>query len=536
MSRRGADWVTVALLLIGTALFAWRFVNFSVPGCVEDAAPLLRYAANLAAGHGIVWNIGEAPVDGATDFLCMVLVALIHKLGPSLELSIRILTVGSHLIGVPLIYLFMRIVEKTPLLPAALSAIYFAVGPGLFLAAAGWGTPLFALAVIVAWMLALRMILAGASSPAAAFTFGIAGLIMGLIRPEGVLIALFMLAAVGMMIPFRQSAFLIGSFAGIFLVFGGTYFLWRWHYFGHPLPNPFYRKGAGIVHPESLRHSIGGVAKVCYPFFLAFILALRSRSTSRLAFCFAIPIAGFTVMWVLVSNDMNFGARFQYPILGVVILCWYPLVKDLPRDLHWPDFRSLPPRARLAVLAAAWSIIIGLIGLRITASQQLRYFRRGTYDVAMILRPYADRGYTVATTENGLIPFYSRWRAIDTWGLNDAWIAHNGRITDEYLRRQHPDVIMFHVGFSPIWPRAREPDNPWMEMVLTLQRYAIENHFKLVAAFGAVANDAHYYYVRDNWPDGDQIAGKIRSVTYWYDGQKCVNFALLTPLQQSSQP
>jgi len=39
----------------------------------EDAAILMRYAQHLAAGHGIVWNVGEPPVDGATDFLFMLL-------------------------------------------------------------------------------------------------------------------------------------------------------------------------------------------------------------------------------------------------------------------------------------------------------------------------------------------------------------------------------------------------------------------------------------------------------------------------------
>ncbi|MFX1277692.1 MAG: hypothetical protein ACFFAT_21950, partial [Promethearchaeota archaeon] len=39
----------------------------------EDAAILMRYAKHLGEGHGIVYNIGEKPVDGATDFLFMVL-------------------------------------------------------------------------------------------------------------------------------------------------------------------------------------------------------------------------------------------------------------------------------------------------------------------------------------------------------------------------------------------------------------------------------------------------------------------------------
>ena len=44
---------------------------------------LLRYAANLAAGHGIVWNVGDHPLDGATDFLLVLVVAAVSKLGVS---------------------------------------------------------------------------------------------------------------------------------------------------------------------------------------------------------------------------------------------------------------------------------------------------------------------------------------------------------------------------------------------------------------------------------------------------------------------
>jgi len=35
----------------------------------EDAYILFRYAENLAAGHGIVFNVGGPRAEGATDFL-----------------------------------------------------------------------------------------------------------------------------------------------------------------------------------------------------------------------------------------------------------------------------------------------------------------------------------------------------------------------------------------------------------------------------------------------------------------------------------
>ena len=51
----------------------WMPHWFPVPQ--EDAYILYRYSENLAGGHGIVWNVGETPTDGATDFLWMLVLA-----------------------------------------------------------------------------------------------------------------------------------------------------------------------------------------------------------------------------------------------------------------------------------------------------------------------------------------------------------------------------------------------------------------------------------------------------------------------------
>ena len=68
------------LLIASTIYYAVRYVDFSIPP-FEDAAMLMRYAQHLADGHGIVWNVGGHPVDGATDFLFMAASALLIKLG-----------------------------------------------------------------------------------------------------------------------------------------------------------------------------------------------------------------------------------------------------------------------------------------------------------------------------------------------------------------------------------------------------------------------------------------------------------------------
>jgi triacylglycerol esterase/lipase EstA (alpha/beta hydrolase family) len=53
-------------VLLAAAVWCWWFSwRGSVP--FEDAEMLFRYVDNVVAGHGVVWNVGEAPVAGATD-------------------------------------------------------------------------------------------------------------------------------------------------------------------------------------------------------------------------------------------------------------------------------------------------------------------------------------------------------------------------------------------------------------------------------------------------------------------------------------
>ena len=56
----------------------------------------------------------------------------------------------------------------------------------------------------------------------------------------------------------------------------------------------------------------------------------------------------------------------------------------------------------------------------------------GLLDAARLLRQYGTSANSIVTTEAGLLPLYSGWRAIDAWGLNDARIVQEGGITDAY--------------------------------------------------------------------------------------------------------
>lgn len=501
----------VLFLVLVTLLYAYLFINFQSVS-QEDAAMLMRYAEHFAQGFGIVWNIGEEPVDGATDFLFLIVTSLLVKLGLPVELSAQAIGLSSHILTVVIIYVAIRSLYDANVLAALVSALYLAVGPGLHYIAGFFGTPFFALFACIAWWMAMRLIVKKSNPPITSLLFALSGLVMGLIRPEGVILAGFMLLAIVYFNGLKQSRTTIIYFLGIFAVFGGLYFFWRWYYFGYPLPNPFYKKGGGALYPRSMLISARNAIILSLPFLPAFLLGFRSPTTSRIVIASLIPIVGFTTSFVLLSNEMNYGARFQYAVLPIVLISWFPLVKGISRDLHLPKWGNLEIHQRVALTSLAIVLLIGTIFYYpYTQGQSLQRISDGRYDVARILSEYSDKGYTIATTEAGSLPLYSRWRAIDTWGLNDKWIAHNGGITTEYLDRYKPQIIMLRTG-APA-----EYGEPWTEMETTLQDYAENNGYTLAAVFTWPETkypDGHYYYVRSDFPESEEIISKIHNINY----------------------
>jgi hypothetical protein len=150
------DGATGLLLLLFVGWYVWAELDLRGRP-EEDAAMLMRYSRHLAAGHGIVWNIGEKPVDGATDFLFMVVLAAVHGLGLSLETSGRAIGLFAHAATVWLVFWGARRLFGASREWALVPAAFIGVGPGLRHLAAGYGTPLFALTATVTWILACHL-------------------------------------------------------------------------------------------------------------------------------------------------------------------------------------------------------------------------------------------------------------------------------------------------------------------------------------------------------------------------------------------
>ncbi|MCC6259678.1 MAG: hypothetical protein IT311_02350 [Anaerolineales bacterium] len=529
------DLAITLLLLVVASYYAYAYVDFNIPP-FEDAAMLMRYSQNLANGHGIVWNIGERPVDGATDFLFMLSLAGLIKLGFTVGQAVRGIGFASHLLTILIVYWGNRRVHHANIWLSLFSGLYLAVGVGLSYVSAYFGTPYFALASAAAWTLALLLMKEQNPRFGLILAFALSGLIAGLIRPEGVILASLMLLSVIFVRGVKNSIAILVTFVLVFGLLGGAYFLWRWDYFGYPLPNPFYKKGNHGLQWSSFYGSLQNTLKLCLPFAFAALLGLRSQAGTRQTIAYLIPILGFASAFILISDEMNYGMRFQYALLPIALLSWIPLLGRF--DFSWLNQKSARERGVYSAAIAAlflslvyysWFQNCFLVSEQKTCARP--YEKDGRYEMAKFLAEYRDRGYVIATTEAGLLPYYSGWTALDTWGLNDQFIAHNGKLTTAYLDQYKPQIIMFHDYYSPLVPPKLTEANlaqPWFSMTILLKTYAEENGYVLAAVFGSSPYDTHYYYVRSDFEDSRLFIKKISEFRNYYDpttGKRSLNYA-----------
>jgi len=353
-----------------------------------------------------------------------------------------------------------------------------------------------------------------------AVLFGLSWLMLGLTRPEGVLLGAFIALALIVDSGWARARRLLNIPLLLMAVLGGTYFAWHWIYFGYPLPNPFYKKGGGTLHADGLLNSMRSARQFITPFGLAWLAAAADRRYRAIAWFTAIPIVLFTTSWILLSSEMNFAARFQYPLAVLVAQSWPALVgaRGARRLVEAARFtRSVPGNAARVLSVAALIIVMALPAI----SYYHYYHLDAPLDdervaIGELMAPFASRGYVLATTEAGLIPLKSEWRALDTWGLNNQRIAHRGQLSYADLDDSKPTVIFYHAPFLPGFAPVPDPNlgEKWTDMIVILERWALANGYKRVRTVGKPDGRTWNIWVRLGEPDSVQLVERLGCRTY----------------------
>jgi hypothetical protein len=95
-------WIVFLLRTITFANGTWYFSLF------DDGMISMRYAQQLADGNGLVWNAGQAPVEGYTNFLWTMWMAVLHLTG----LPDKYVAVAVSLSTIPILLAILFLVRR----------------------------------------------------------------------------------------------------------------------------------------------------------------------------------------------------------------------------------------------------------------------------------------------------------------------------------------------------------------------------------------------------------------------------------------
>lgn len=431
-----------AVALLALALVPARFLP------AEDAVILFEYSRNLAQRGVIAFTTGGPPVEGATDFGWMVLIAGAMRCGIS---PFWFCAAANVLALLALGWVLLRIAGLRPtllrLLAVAGSAALFRQ---IFAAASGFSVlPDALLMATLTWLVLGRR----------ATLAALAGLACCLLRPDGVVftvpLLLCLLLRPGMTeadvsddfeantpaAATSRSAALASIVLG-FVLPGIAYFLWRWHYFGQLLPLPFlvkadFHRTFGFLILGSVRASL--VPLLATMLLISPVLMLRRRSNlPLLVSLIAIP----TLFFWMMRLDQNVGARFFY---------YLPTAAAILIAANWS---RLQPRVVIRMALATWLVLLAGPLLRELVTFRSMQFEN-VRQIATELHTDPIHG-TILASEAGFIPYYSGWPTVDPWGLNTPEFAHHF-FGPEDVERLHPDLIVMH----PDMPESCLPQAGW---------------------------------------------------------------------------
>ncbi len=445
--RRTIPALALALLLLGclthmSAGYSGAGITAEHALGADDAYISYRYAENLAGGHGLVFNPGEA-VEGYSNLLFVLLAAaLVPVTGPA---KLYYLFCGLNLVLVVLAFaLFHRHLRATlGAERAAAGALLVALCPPLWL----WTASGMESIAVFALQVSLWLAVEGLEGQGGGGRFlAVAALLAGavLLRTDGFVLAAIVTFYFLLHRRFRLAFHLAATVAPVI----SLHFLWRLSYYGETWPNTYHAK---VSEPlaQRLYHGASDLASLALaiglaPYLLAFLYAAGSRLAAsgapwreRLALPFRVylPLA-LAAYWLYVGGD-HFGDRF--------LLALFPLGAAVVLGL-------LGEGAGRRYAAVA--VLLVLQALPLARDPKYDYGTASRYDPWITLGTFLGERYPgryLAVDAAGKIPYFSGLRTLDMRGLTDRHIArvepegwdgpgHNKKDPDYVLSRR-PDLI-----------------------------------------------------------------------------------------------
>jgi hypothetical protein len=428
-----------AIFVARTAFVADGQLYFTL---FDDAMISMRYARNLAGGHGLVWNAGQPPVEGYTNFLWTLWMALLHLLPvPESKIAALVMICGAVILAATIAVVRRIASALAPDSPRAvaiaawLTALYY---PLIYWTLRGMEVGLVTLTIAASALLAIRLADRLRTRELAALAILMA---LGVLtRPDVVVpcavVAAFVIWNARAGDRRRIALVLGGAIAGTFALHTG-FRLW---YYGDPLPNTYYLKVTGAPLTarleRGLRALLGiGVLHLLVPIALAAGYPATRRPTPRphrgallLAALFLAACAYSASVGGDAWESMLYANRYLTPAApGLLILTALALDQLLREGAL--SRRSTFAVAALFIVAAVLTAAAPLVthGLPATpADERLRLARVAVTAAPLLILPFVARARAAAVAVLTLACVV----AINGFGFA-MWLNHNAFYADD---------------------------------------------------------------------------------------------------------
>jgi hypothetical protein len=470
-----------AFVAVGGAVLYGLFIarsEASIPGLgsfftlFDDAMVSMRYAANLAHGHGLVWNLTGHPVEGYTNFLWTLWMAFLHAVGLSgSSASLGVMITGAVLllataVAAGAVARGLTDAPGVPLLAMLLTALAY---PLVFWTLRGMEVGLLACLLVVGTVLALRLDERPSRRDAVLLAVVVAA--ATLTRDDAALLALVLAAWLILASRTRRYGLAV---AAVVLLTVALHVVLRLALYGNALPNTYYLKLGGIPLGTRLDRGLWTLRDVAdATLWLPIVLAVtavvsRRRALRRPGLLAAVVLVGFAYS-VYVGGDawewFGYANRYLSVVLPLLLILASCGVGELLRA---------STRGRIAFVGAASAALAVLLTshadttVRVTGgvgaavlvlaaqlsraalvstlvalaaafagstdwhayaqwahsnaesvAQDALYTKTG-----VLLGQHTPSDATIAVVTAGAMPYYANRYAIDMLGKNDRHVAH----------------------------------------------------------------------------------------------------------------
>jgi len=481
LARRFTLLLSLTVLSLGLYEYFWTVTQLYGQLVIDDAFITYRYAENWASGLGPTWNLAEPPVEGYSNPFYMALLALAKVLlGVDVPGFSRLVGMASGLGTIAVLYLLVY--RSTGSVRWGLVAAgVLAFNPHLAVwSVGGMETALYTLLITLSTLFVLKA-REEDSRPRIWVGLGVILALTALTRTEGP-VALGAFAVCVLLDTLSDSSkcrrlitqplqtlrssrwpgWAVATIVGVCVVIA-LHLLLRHSYYGLWFPLPVYEKS------ELLRQK-GLVVRFLQNHWLFFSLwlpalcglhsaSVRSALNHSL---FLIVFLGLVVMNV--DGVMTAYDRYMFPVLPLIV---FGATLGI-RELLAVRFQYLIP-----ALAFFGLVVVGQGERVIGASRDYSVRNVMAYSTS-VSRSHVTLGkwlgeriddpmVRMVASDCGVLPYYSRLRVIDFFGLNDRHIAMHGPDTD-YIFDLRPELIV-------VSPHGR--DKPLREDIRLVRDYTL---------------------------------------------------------------